>query len=112
MIVTIPRAVWRQDSRYALFIIALTLCIFGIPALIAIFGFGQRAGNAFYIAVAIGAVITAFMFVYSWFKNRRQAGPVVIDLLPVPGRKLSFTLGGLFILMGLVGSYEPTLHSA
>lgn len=112
MIVTIPKAVWRQDSQYVLFIIALTLCIFGIPALIAIFGFGQPVRNGSYIALAIGAVITAFLLVFSWFKNRRQAGLVVIDLLPIPGRKLSFTLGGLFILMGLLGSYEPTLHSA
>lgn len=103
---TTPKAVWRQDSRYALFIIALTLCLFGVPFLIALFGFGQPAGKSLYIGFAAAAVGSGLLFLFNWFRDRRQAGPLVVDLLPIPGRRSSFLLGGGIILMGLVGSFE------
>jgi hypothetical protein len=102
---TTPRAVWRQDSRYTLFIIGVTLCLFGVPALIALFGFGQPAGKSAYIGFAAAAVGSGLLFLFNWFRDRRQAGPVVLDLLPIPGRRSSFLLGGGFILMGLLGSF-------
>jgi hypothetical protein len=106
MIVKTPKAVWRQDSKYALFIIGITLCLFGVPALIARFGFGQPAGKSIYIGFAVAAVGIGLLFLFNWFRDRRQAGPVIVDLLPIPGRRSSFLLGGMFILMGFLGTFR------
>lgn len=107
-----PKAVWQQDSKYALFIIGITLCFFGVPALIALLGFGQPTGKSIYIGFAVASVGSGLLFLFNWFRDRRQAGPVVLDLLPVPGRRLSFLLGGLFLLMGFLGSYESASLSS
>ena len=107
-----PKATWQQDSKHALFTIGMTLCLFGVPALIAMFGFGQPAGKSIYIAFAVGTALSVFPFLFNWFKDRRQAGPVVADLLPIPGRRSSFMLGGAFILMGFLGSFRsPSLST-
>jgi hypothetical protein len=103
---TTPRAIWRQDSKYALFIIGLTLCLFGVPFLIALFGFGQPAGKSLYIGFAVAAMGSGLLSLLNWIRDRRQAGPVVVDLLPIPGRRGSFLLGGAFILMGFLGTYS------
>ena len=107
-----PRAIWQQDAKHALFVIVITLFIFGVPALILFFGFGQPIGKAAYIAFALGTVVAVFPFVFTWFKNRRQAGPVVLDLLPVPGRRTSLLLGATFILSGFLGVYRSASLSA
>jgi len=106
LIVKTPKAVWQQDSQHALFIIAITLCFFGVPTLIALLGFGQPTGKSIYIGFAVAAVGSTLVFLFNWFRDRRQAGSVVLDLLPIPGRRSSFMLGGAFILMGFVGSFE------
>ena len=100
-----PKAVWRQDSKYALFIIGLTLCLFGVPALIALFGFGQPTRQSLYIGFAAVALGSGLLFLFNWFRDRRLAGPVVVDLVPIPARWTAFLLGGMFILMGLLGSF-------
>jgi hypothetical protein len=107
-----PKAVWQQDSKYALFILGITLCFFGVPALIALLGFGQPTGKSIYIGFAVAAVGSTLVFLFNWFRDRRQAGPVVLDLLPVPGRRTAFMLGGAFILMGFVGSFESASLSS
>lgn len=103
-----PKAVWQQDSRHALFVIGITFCLFGVLALIARFGFGQPVGKSIYIAFALSTVGGGLLFLFNWFTDRRQAGPVVLDLLPVPGRRLTFLLGGMFILMGFLGTFRST----
>ena len=100
-----PKAVWRQDSKYALFIIGISLCLFGVPALIALFGFEQPTGKSLYTGFAVAAVGSGLLFLFNWFRDRRQAGPVILDLLPIPARWTAFLLGGMFILMGLLGSF-------
>src|SRR5688572_28069734 len=105
MTMTTPRAVWRQDSKYALIIIGLTVCLFGVPALVALFGFGQPTGKSLFTCYAIGAVGSGLLFIFKWFKDGGQAGPVILDLLPIPARWTAFLLGGMFIFMGLLGSF-------
>ena len=106
------KAVWQQDPKSALFTIAMILCIIGIPALIAIFGFGQPLGKSFYIALVSGAMVFSLFFISTWFMNRWEAGSVVIDLLPVPSRRFAFLLGGSFILLGFLGTYGSASLSA
>jgi hypothetical protein len=106
MIVKIPKAIWRQDSKYALFIIGISLCLFGVPFLIALFGFGQPTWKSLYIGFAVAAVGSTLLFLFNWFRDRRQAGPVVVDLLPIPARWTAFLLGAMFMLMGFVGTFE------
>lgn len=108
----IRKAVWQQDSRYALFTIVMILCVFGVPALIAIFGFGQPLGKSFSIALVSSAVVISFFLVFTWFINRWQAGPVVLDLLPIPGRRSYIIMGGLVILLGFLGTYGSSSLSA
>ena len=107
-----PKAVWQQDSKYALFIIGISLCLFGVPALLALFGFGQPARLSLYIGFAVFAVGSGLLFLFNWFRDRRQAGPVVVDLLPIPARWTAFLLGGMFLLMGFLGSYESASLSS
>ena len=102
---TTPKAVWRQDSKHALFILGITLCLFVVPALIALFGFGQPTGKSLFTGYAVAAVGSGLLFLFNWFRDRRQAGPVILDLLPIPARWTAFLLGGMFILMGLLGSF-------
>ena len=66
-----PKAVWRQDSKYALFIIGITLCLFGIPALIALFGFGQPTGKSLFTGFAAAALGSGVIFLFNWFRDRR-----------------------------------------
>jgi len=107
-----PKAVWQQDSKYALFIIGISLCLFGVPALIALLGFGQPIGKSIYIGFAVASVGSSLLFLFNWFRDRRQAGPVVVDLLPIPARWTAFLLGAMFILMGFVGSFESASLSS
>ena len=107
-----PKAVWQQDSKYALFILGITLCFFGVPALIALLGFGQPIGKSIYIGFAVASVGSGLLFLFNWFRDRRQAGPVVVDLLPIPARWTAFLLGAMFILMGFVGSFESASLSS
>jgi hypothetical protein len=112
MIVKIRKAVWQQDSQQVLFTVVMLLCVFGVAALIAMFGFGQPPGKSLYIALVSSALVIAFFLVFTWFKDRWQAGPVVVDLLPVPGRRSYFMMGGLVILLGFLGSYGSASLSA
>lgn len=107
-----PKAVWQQDSKYALFIIGISLCFFGVPALIALLGFGQPTGKSIYIGFAVASVGSGLLFLFNWFRDRRQAGPVVVDLLPIPAQWTAFLLGAMFILMGFVGSFESASLSS
>jgi hypothetical protein len=112
LIMKTPKAVWQQDSKYALFILGITLCFFGVPALIALLGFGQPTGKSIYIGFAVASVGSGLLFLFNWLRDRRQAGPVVVDLLPIPARWTAFLLGAMFILMGFVGSFESASLSS
>ena len=104
----LPKAAWQQGFKNAFFTLLIILFVTGVIALIAILGFRQSVGNGFLIAFAVIWVMVYFFFVFAWFKNRRQAGQVVLDIMPFPNRALSFILGVLFIVLGFLGTYQFT----
>jgi hypothetical protein len=80
--------------------------IFGLLWSTIFFAFKQSNENSLFLSGVIFGVTIYVLFLISWFRNRTNAGKILLDLIPYPNKTLARILGVLFIFLGFSGTYS------
>jgi uncharacterized protein DUF5673 len=103
-----PSSVMQQGYKNLLITMLILAAIVGVLWSTIFFGFKQSSKNSLWLSGAIIWVAIYVFFLISWFRNRKNAGKILLDLMPYPNKTLVRMLGVLFIILGFSGSYSFT----
>lgn len=101
----LPEATKGQGCFNATISLLLLMAIIAVLWLILLWGFNLSPGYSLFLALAPLAVAGCLYLAFTWYRDWKNAGQVLLEVMPNPQKNRRLISGSLFLLLGFFGAF-------